>query len=159
MMPAGAGHALVVCIGNDLAGDDAVGCEMFHALGTAGLPDNVSLIALGVGGIAILDHLNGMFDRLIIVDAVRWGGKPGTVYRHALASLPVNHRSAVSAHGVGIREMIEAGKVLYPDLIPNDVFCIGIEGKNFDECGSPLSEPVRGAIGTAVNMIRETLGH
>lgn len=150
-------RVLIVCIGNDLVGDDAAGCEVYRALNNEDLPENISLLNLGVGGISLLDHLNGTYSTLIIVDAVRFGGTPGTVHRNTLASLPPTHHGAVSVHGLGIRELIDAGMILYPERMPRNIVCVGIEGTNFNECGVPLSVPVQEAIGKAVDVIRDTL--
>ena len=150
-------RSLVVCIGNDLVGDDAAGCEVYDALSREDLPENTDLLRLGVGGISMLEYLNGVYKTLIVVDAVRFGSTPGTLHRNTLESLPQTHHGAVSAHGLGIRELIDAGKLLYPDRMPEKIVCIGIEGENFNECGVPLSAPVQKAIGKAVDLIRDTL--
>ena len=152
-----ADRALVVCIGNDLVGDDAAGCEVYNALSREELPENIALLQLGVGGISMLEYLNGMYTTLIVVDAVRFGSKPGTLHRNTLDSLPPTHHGAVSAHGLGVRDLIDAGTLLYPDCMPQNIVCIGIEGENFTECGVPLSAPVQKAIGKAVDLIRDTL--
>jgi hydrogenase maturation protease len=115
------------------------------------------VILLGVGGISILEHLNGPCSMLVLVDAVRFGSAAGTVHRNTLDSLPPTHHGAVSVHGLGIRELIDAGRILYPDRMPQNIVCIGIEGENFNQCGAPLSGSVQGAIRTAVEMICETL--
>jgi hydrogenase maturation protease len=155
--PAVKDRALVVCIGNDLVGDDGAGCAVYHALRKENLPDDVGLLQLGVGGISILEHLDKLYETLIVVDAVRYGSVPGTIHRDALESLPQTHQGAVSAHGLGMREIIDAGRFLYPEQIPGSILCIGIEGENFNECGAPLSQSVQNAIGKAVELIRETL--
>ena len=151
-------RTLVVCIGNDLVGDDTAGCEVFNALSREVLPQNVSILLLGVGGIEILEHLSGKYKTLVVVDAVRFGSKPGTLHRSTLATLPATHHGAVSVHGLGIRELIEAGTILYPEYMPENIMCIGIEGENFNDCGVPLSASVRAAIDQAVDLIRDTAG-
>lgn len=150
-------RALVVCIGNDLVGDDAAGCEVYNALCRESLPPHISLLRLGVGGIEILEYLKGMYHTLVVVDAVRFGSEPGTLHRSTLGSLPPTHHGAVSVHGLGIRELIDAGTILYPESMPENIVCIGIEGENFNDCGVPLSARVRTAIGGAVTLIRDTL--
>lgn len=150
-------RSLIVCIGNDLAGDDAAGCEVYNELKNVHLPDHVSLLRLGVGGVEILESLDGTFGTMIVVDAVRYGSAPGTVHRHVWNSIPPTHHGAVSVHGLGIRDLVEAGTVLYPERMPRNIVCIGIEGENFNECGAPLSGPVQKAVIQAVNMIHEVL--
>jgi hydrogenase maturation protease len=150
-------RTLVVCIGNDLVGDDAAGCEVYRTLQRETLPGNITLLFLGVAGISLLDYLDGSYARLIIVDAVRFGNTPGTLYRQTLASLPRTHEGTITVHALGIREVIEVGALLCPERIPPMIVVIGIEGDNFTECGVPLSPPVRKAIGTTIDMIHDTL--
>ena len=149
--------ALVVCIGNDLVWDDAAGCEVYNALSREALHPHISLLRLGVGGVEILEYLKGMYRTLVVVDAVRFGSEPGTLHRSSLNSMPPTHHGAVSVHGLGIRELIEAGTILHPESMPENIVCIGIEGENFDECGVPLSARVRTAVDDAVILIRDTL--
>jgi hydrogenase maturation protease len=150
-------RALVICIGNDLVGDDAAGCEVYRSLQQETLPDNVTLLSLGVAGVSLLDHLDGSYATLIIVDAVRFGNAPGTLYRQTLASLPRTNDNAITVHALGVREVLEVGALLFPERIPPEIVVIGIEGENFADCGAPLSPPVRHAIGPTITMIRQTL--
>lgn len=136
--------ALVVCIGNDLVADDGVGHAVFTALSLQKLPSGTSLKLLGLGGMSLLDEFAGE-DHLVVVDAVQFGTRPGTIHVMDWSNIPVS-QSHVSCHGIGIREAIEVSKRLYPETTPRIVHLVGIEGKCFDKLGEGLTAEVAAAV-------------
>ena len=94
---------------------------------------------------------------IIVVDAVKFGNTPGTIYRSPWHALPLPVHSPVSIHGIGLREVFEIVPVLYPGKYTDTIYFIGIEGAEFNRCGVGLSPLVAGAIETALLTIRETI--
>lgn len=139
-----AGRSLIVCIGNDLVADDGAGPAVYDALLDTRLPRSVRLLHLGLGGIALLDELDGE-ERLVVVDAVMLGAPPGTVHIVDWDELP-EAAQAVTGHGIGVREAIVVGRRLFPERMPVCVTLVGIEGRRFDGLGEPLSPEVAEAI-------------
>jgi hydrogenase maturation protease len=135
-------------VGNDLVADDAAGCAVHDFLGTRSLPAGTRLERLGVGGVALLDHLDGE-EILVVVDAVSLGAKAGTVHVLGWDDLPHLPATPVSLHGIGIREAIEVGRRISPDLMPRRIVLVGIEGRCFDLVGAPMTREVAAAIGPA----------
>jgi hydrogenase maturation protease len=150
-MPPADRRTIIICIGNELIADDAVGFEIYNRL--AGC--NARLEFCGVGGIDILPLLEGETD-LIVVDAVQLGALPGTIHVIPWDSLP-RSSSAISAHGLGLRETIEIGKTLYPQSMPERIMLVGIEGRCFNRTREYMSSEVQDAIGRAVTTIEELL--
>jgi hydrogenase maturation protease len=150
------GKTLVVCIGNDLAADDGVGLAVYRILVQKELPIGTRLRFLGVGGIDLLDEIEGE-DCLVVVDAVRLGAPPGTVHILGWEQLPSIGSRPVSGHGIGIREAIEVGRRLYPEKTPRQVYLVGIEGKCFDRLGADLSDEVVHSVETATAQILHLL--
>ena len=148
---------LVVCIGNKLIADDAVGHEIFVRLCNEDLPDDTRLEYVGLSGIALLDLLTGTEDTMIVVDAMQLGAPVGTIHQLDWDEIPANYTSGYSAHGAGLREAINVGKILYPDKIPSKIMLIGIEGRCFDQPGAAMSPAVAAAIPAAANQIQEQL--
>lgn len=153
MTGTGRHEILVVCIGNEMVADDAVGYEVHARLQEADLPAGTRLAYVGVGGIAILDMLEGTEQALVVVDAVQFGAAPGTVHQLNWEEIPLAGPSAISAHGIGIREAIAVGNVLFPERIPPQIFLIGIEGRCFDLLRHAMSAEVEAAIDVAVQAI------
>ena len=148
-MPAADRRTIIVCIGNELIADDAVGFEIFNKL--AGCAARLEFC--GVGGVDILPLLDGETD-MIVVDAVQFGAAPGTIHVIPWDSLPSNS-SAISAHGLGLRETIEIGNLLYPEKMPERITLVGIEGRCFNLTREHMTCEVSNAINKAVTIIEE----
>lgn len=153
-----AARALVVCIGNELVADDAVGHAVFTQLAELGLPGNVRLEYCGVGGIALLELLTGQEELMIVVDAVQLGDPIGTVRLWSWDELPVlEGGSAISAHGIGLKDTLVIGRTLYPERMPRQILLVGVEGRCFDQLGSAMSPEVAAAVPLAVAAICKEL--
>lgn len=148
-MPTSNRRTIIVCIGNELIADDAVGFEVYKRLATC----NARLEFCSVGGIDMLPMLNGETD-MIVVDAVQFGRTPGTIHVIPWDSLP-RSSSAISAHGLGLRETIEIGNILYPQAMPERITLVGIEGRCFNRTREHMSEEVCNAISMAVKTVEE----
>jgi hydrogenase maturation protease len=148
--------ALVVCVGNSLVGDDAAGCAVFESLAREPLPEGARVCLLGTGGISLLEMLAGE-SILIVVDAVQFGAKPGTVQILDWSELPPEHAQAVSAHGIGVRQAIDLGRTLYPGTFPRKLLLVGIEGMVFDTVGASLTPEVACAVEEAARAVRRQL--
>ncbi len=146
---------VVVCVGNDLVADDAVGYEVYRRLADSGLPPGVTLHYAAVGGIALLDYLTGGETAMIVVDAVQFGAPTGTIHKLGWDELPSFGSGAISAHFIGLKETIDIGKLLYPELLPSTVTLVGIEGRCFNSTREAMSPEVAAAIDPAVACIRE----
>lgn len=149
-------RSLVVCIGNDLVSDDGAGKAVYVSLERSRLPVGTRLEYLGLGGIDLLEELDGE-ERLVVVDAVQFGSSPGTVHILDWAGLPYMEPRPVSGHGIGIREAIEVGRRLYPEKAPLYIHLVGIEGRCFDQLGQGLSPEVEAAVPKAVAAVLQLL--
>ena len=95
---------VVLALGNDMLGDDGVG---FHAArqlrpSFAGFAD---VVETGEAGLALLDHLEG-YDQAIILDAVATGRcAPGTIHRWTGADF--KKVVAPSPHCAGLPQILE----------------------------------------------------
>ncbi len=149
--------ALVICIGNELVADDAVGFEVYNHLQGMRLPPATRLIFLGVGGIDLLDRLQGDEQALIVVDAVQFGAPPGTIHQLAWDEVPANGNSAISAHGIGLKEAIEVGRILCPEKLPADITLFGIEGRCFNLMREHMTPETAAAIPLVAKRIEQKL--
>ena len=81
---------LIAGVGNELFGDDGFGSAVIRALADVELPDNVKAMDVGLGGphlvFSMLDPT--VTKKLIIVDAMDFGGKPGDVTKIPAELLP-----------------------------------------------------------------------
>lgn len=155
--PVAAQGVVVVCVGNDLVADDAVGYEIHRRLAGAPLPAGVRLHYAAVGGIALLDYLTGGEAAMIVVDAVQFGAPAGTIHHLAWDELPNFGGGSISAHSIGLKETMDIGKLLYPERLPPTVTLVGIEGRCFDRPRDAMSPAVASAIEPTVALIRNYL--
>ncbi len=146
-------RAVVACIGNGLVADDAVGGAIADRLTGDGLPPNVRVERLETGGLAMLDRLDGE-DLLIVVDAVQLGAPAGTVHVLDWDAVPPAPGQAVSAHGIGVREAIDVGRMIDPARMPNAVMLVGVEGACFDRLGAAMTPSVAAAVPRAAAEVR-----
>lgn len=151
-------RTLIVCIGNELVADDGVGHELHRLLVQRPLPPGVRVQLLGVGGIDLLDWLDGE-DVLIVVDAVQLGQPPGTIQVMAWEEIPVSEARPVSGHGIGVKEALLVCRRLFPEKAPRAAYLVGVEGGCFNRIGVGLSEPVRQALPEAVERIVDLAVH
>ncbi len=148
--------ALVVCVGNSLVGDDAAGCAVYERLAREPLPGGARLLLLGVGGVSLLECLQGE-KVLIVVDAVQLGGSPGTIHILDWDELPQRGPAAASAHAIGLREAIALGRLLSPEAMPRKVLLVGIEGASFDTVGAAMTPDVIASVEKSAIEVRKQL--
>ena len=140
---------LVIGVGNEWRGDDAAGLLVARQLRSHVQTSCAVLEHDGEG--AALMELWKCWDAVVVVDAVRSGAEPGTVYRCDAISqpLPTKIRHG-STHAFSLGEAIELGRAL--NQLPRHLVVYAIEGQNF-EAGDRLSSQVEGVISAVADRI------
>ena len=145
---------LVACVGNPLVSDDGAGPAVYRALKDRPRPAGTRLLLLSTAGLRLVEELTDERG-LIVVDAVRLGGRPGTVHVLDWEQLPPRpNRPALSSHGLSVREAVELRRRLYPAASPQWVRLVGIEGECFDEFAD-MTPAVSAAIDPAATIVLE----
>ena len=123
------GQILIIGLGNDYRGDDAVGRVLARKLQSiAG--DNVRVLEESGEGAALMESWKGG-DFVILIDAVHSGGAAGTVHRFDTVTQPVpGSFFHYSTHAFSVAEAVELARAL--NQLPPRLIVFGIEGKNFD---------------------------
>ena len=158
-MDGGRGGVLVVGVGNVLMGDEGLGVHVARALAAldGALPPEVEVLE---GGTALFD-LGREFARrphVILVDAIRAGGAPGTVYRvEELGDLAgaLDDAQPVSLHQWSLMDTLRAFEQL--GLMPVRLSVIGAEPECL-EPGTTLSPALERAKERIVALLLEELG-
>ncbi len=94
----------ILCIGSP-AEPDNLGFLAAHALMGRFDPEKIEVLALDRPGPRLIEHMRGAHT-VILVDAVKSGGTPGTLHRlegRALDGLVAHH---TSSHGFGLAETL-----------------------------------------------------
>ncbi len=155
---------LIAGVGNELRQDDGFGIQMIRAIQKNTSPTkHIKFQEVGIGGIHLVQELHEKYDILIILDAVQWGGEPGEIYFRStitddLNELPKEDQRAFLAdmhYTTPVRAMMLA-KAL--KVLPNEVFILGCEVKNYDDFEMGLSKEVSDAIPLGISKLEEWLG-
>ncbi len=144
-------QTLVLGLGNDLAGDDAIGVLVARAVrdDVAGAADVVESSA---SGMALLEVLAG-YDRAVVVDSIRTGrNAPGTVTELGLAD--TGRVVAPSLHHAGLPELAAAAERLGLRF-PSETRVLAVEVVDPYTLGAPLSEPVACAVDEVARRVRD----
>lgn len=140
----------VIGIGNPFRRDDSVGLVAAHRLREACAGDVVIEEASGEGA-DLIDRWTDCH-RVILVDAVRSGARPGTIHRLDASSGPIPRAFfSYSTHAFSVAEAVELGRAL--GRLPSDLLVFGIEGLDFS-AGEGLSAPVENALATVVEEVK-----
>lgn len=146
-------RSLVLGLGNEIAGDDAVGILVARAIREEA-QGRADVVESSASGMALIEVLAG-YDRAVIVDAIRTGrNPPGTITEVPLER--VGHVVAPSLHHAGLPEMAAVAEKLGLTF-PAETRVIAVEVVDPYTIGAPLSEPAADAIGEVVRRIRDQL--
>lgn len=131
--------ALILGVGNILLGDEGIGIRVVEELTNRyAFPEEVMVLDGGTAGIELLRYIEGR-DLLILIDAMRAGLAPGTVFRVEGEDVPKRFMTRISPHQIGLSDLLAAG--LLSDLIPERITLFGIEPERL-ETGIYLSDTV-----------------
>ncbi len=144
----------VVGLGNILLRDEGVGVKVIEELQKkyAFFPD-VKIIDGGTSGFALLTNIEG-YNKLLVVDAVKAGNKPGTIYKFKRGDINVNIPQTLSVHDIGFFEALEQWKIL--GFEPEVIF-FGIEPQDIVSWGFELTPVVQENIPKLITLIIEQL--
>jgi hydrogenase maturation protease len=118
-------RVLVLGIGNLVMSDDGVGVRVVQQLQREyRCAENVEIMDGGTLGLDLLPKLEGI-DHLIVVDAVETGREPGTCVRLAGEELPTALETKVSAHQMGLRDLLSVARLLGHS--PGEMVLIGVQ--------------------------------
>ena len=156
------GRVLIACVGNIFLGDDGFGVEVARQLAGAELPDGVTLVDYGTGGMHLAYDMADGYDTTILVDAAPRDGEPGTIT--VIEVDPVEHPNPAAALGALQGSMLFDGHGMQPDVVfgilemlggkAGRIFVVGCEPASV-EYGMELSEPVAAAVGEAARIVLE----
>ena len=123
---------LIVCLGNDLRGDDAAGPLAAARLGERGVAAVVEAPE------RLIDRFDGA-GHVVVVDAVRSGAPAGTIHRLDAVAEPLPPElSGASTHLFGLADAIELARVT--GRLPASLRVIGVEGRVFEVGAAPSPE-------------------
>ena len=118
-------RVLIAGIGNIFFGDDGFGVEVAQRLAREPLPDGVTVVDIGIRALHLAFALLDRPGLLLLVDAVRRGGPPGTVYVIKPAPGGGDGASIPDAHAMNLETVVAAVRSLGGEAPP--ILLVGCE--------------------------------
>jgi hydrogenase maturation protease len=147
---------LVVGVGNVLRGDDAFGIEVANRLmARDDLPQGVTVIETGIGGISLVQELMDGYDALLVLDAVDRGLEPGALILLEAEVPDVNDLSPIERqdfladiHFANPHRALMLARAV--GALPGVVHILGCQSGAHDDFVMEMSEVVRDALPEAI---------
>jgi len=144
-------HILIMGVGNLLLSDEGVGVHVAQKMMGMDMPPGVHVVEGGTDGFGLINVILEA-DRMILIDAVRGGGTPGSIYRFDVKDCnPYPDIFKTSVHQISILEVINLSGLI--GTTPHTTI-IGVEPKTL-EMGMQLSPEVEAKIPKIIRIIME----
>jgi hydrogenase maturation protease len=151
---------LVAGVGNAWLRDDGFGGEVARRLSERELPDGVSVMDAGTGGLDLAYEVMRGYDGLVILDVSKQGGEPGTLYvmepDEAEVEGGIEDGEVINPHAMDPQTVLRFVKSI--GAWPGRVVVIACEPAEVEEMGWGLSETVSAAVDRAVGLVLDTVG-
>jgi hydrogenase maturation protease len=119
------GQTLVLGAGSPLMGDDGLGIEVLEIISQKWVESpRMRFLDGGIWGMRLLPHVEDA-DRLLVIDAVRTGGAPGTFVRLEREEIPKHLRTKISPHQIDLSEVFAVAELR--GKFPREAVVLGIE--------------------------------
>jgi hydrogenase maturation protease len=149
---------LVAGVGNIFLGDDGFGSEVARRLSGRAQPDGVQVVDYGIRGYDLTYALLESWDAVVLVDAVRRGAAPGTLFVIEPEAGGGSTEPVLDAHGMDPERVLSAVAALGGELK-----CLRVVGCEPQDAGSEeemavgLSPPVEAAVEPAVELVESVV--
>ncbi len=145
------GRVVVLGVGNLLLSDEGVGVHVANKLMEMDLPPGVQVVEGGTDGFRLMNVVTGAA-RLIVVDAVKGGGPPGSIYKFDIEDAPTYpDEYKTSVHQIGILEVVHLSELIGE---APETTIIGVEPKSLD-MGMELSPEVEAKVSRIIELVLE----
>jgi hydrogenase maturation protease len=143
---------VILGVGNLILKDEGVGIHIIKEMKNKKLPVGVTVLDAGT---ATLDLLSVICEseKIIVVDALKSSGEPGTVYRCLPEELVDTDKESLSLHEVGLLDVLLMSRQLGGHAY---VVIIGVEPKKI-EYGLELTPKVKAAVPRVIQAVFEEL--
>jgi hydrogenase maturation protease len=147
-------RVIVLGVGNELLSDEGVGIHVVRELEKMKIPHEIEILEGGTDGFGLI-HIITEADRLIVVDSLKGGSKPGTIYKFNIEDVPATpDLFKTSVHQIGILEVINLSSLI--GKTP-ETTVIGVEPKSIST-SMELSEEVEKKIPRVIELVLNEVG-
>ena len=142
------GKTLVVGMGNLIYKDEGIGVHVIEEMKKMELPGHIELLDIGTSTMDLISYLKEV-KKLIVIDAMRAGGNPGTIYKCKPEDLLPKDGSPISLHEIGLLETLSMAKKLHMEI---ETVIVGVEPEIMG-WGMELTDEVRNSIPTIIEAV------
>lgn len=143
---------VIIGIGNILLKDDGVGVHTINCLRSENIPSAIELVDGGTSTLNILGYFLD-YSRVIIIDCLRAGYEPGTIYKINPDEISNYKSENLSLHDVQILDVIKMANMI--GKFPK-VTIIGIEPKEIS-LNTELTETIKNKVPEVIKHIKNEL--
>jgi len=144
---------LILGIGNILLKDEGVGVRVAETMMKMELPPDVEVLEGGVKGLDLLDYIEGR-EKVVVVDAVKAGAPPGTLFRFTDKDLAKKKGIMRSAHGIDFSDVIAVANFLGSK--PEEIIFLGVEPADLG-AGMELSPDIEKMVPVLINLVMKEI--
>lgn len=145
---------VVLGLGNILLRDEGVGVRVIEELQKRyDFFPPVKMIDGGTAGFGLVTEIESC-EKLLVVDAVKAGNEPGTVYKFKSGDITVTIPQTLSVHDLGFFEALEQWKML--GINPEVIF-FGIEPEDMNSWGFDLTPSIQIKLPKLVALVIDQL--
>jgi len=145
----GSPRITILGIGNLLLKDEGIGVHLVQKLASFVDDPDVKIIDAGTYP-DFLSLVDGSTDKLIILDAIKAGDRPGTIYRFNFDDIVLDAVAPVSLHDIGVLDSLRT--MAFLNRRPKSTVIIGIEPKKID-FGLELSPEIEDKLPRMMKLI------
>jgi hydrogenase maturation protease len=145
---------LVLGVGNLLLRDEGLGVHVARRLMDMDLPLHVEVIDGGTAGLDLLEHIEGR-KKVVLVDVVRGGHPPGTIYRMTPEDMEDEPRSCLSLHDINVPDLLKVADML--GVEKPEIVMIGIEPKDMDSADLELSPEIEAQVPKLIEVVMKEI--
>jgi len=145
---------VVMGLGNLLTTDDGVGVHVVKMLSEKKLlPDHVEIIDAGTASLDVLELFDEN-DKIIVIDAVRAGHPPGTLYKFNAREVRSKPKVSMSLHQMSFLESIHMADLI--GKAPKEVTVIGVEPGDMS-FSTELSPEIKKKVPEIIRHVKECI--
>ena len=144
---------IVLGIGNELLSDEGVGVHIAKELQKMDIPPEIEIFEGGTEGFGLLNIITEA-DRLLVIDALKGGSAPGTIYKFDVKDAPKSPDIfKTSVHQISILEVLNLSSLI--GKTP-ETTVIGVEPKSI-ATGMELSPEIRAKMPRIIELVMEEI--
>ena len=147
---------LLLGIGNILLRDEGIGVHTVNKIKERyTFEPEIDIIDGGTKGLDLLPLFEGR-KKVLIVDAVDWGNKPGSISILRNGEIPARLHSKLSVHHIGLGEVLLAAQML--NIMPEEICLVGIQPGSIDtgiDMTPEVNSKMEDLISTVIDILRD----